>query len=310
MDFLAAGICDARPLEQAGEHLEAWLEGGLHGSMLWMARTRKQRPDPKAFFPEAQSILVVADNYYRDDEPLERPPDQAGISLYARGRDYHKVLRKKLHRLLKELQALNPAIKGRVCVDSFPLMEKPLAQKAGLGWIGKHTNLIIKGKGSYFFLGEILLSVALPPSQPLTAEYCGTCTRCMEACPTNALEVPYQLDARRCISYLTIEHDGAIAADLSSDMGNWVFGCDICQMVCPWNRFSQPASEADYRNRIPDAFYQLEQLARMSQETFDRVFQGTPVRRAGYHNFMRNVAIARKNARRSLKPAPQFGQTE
>ena len=298
MGFLAAGICDARPLEDAAANLEAWLEGGLHGTMLWMARTRRERSNPAAFFPQARSILVVAENYYREDEPLERPPHQAGISLYARGRDYHRVLRKKLHRLLREVRELNPDLQGRICVDSFPIMEKPLAQKAGIGWIGKHTNLIIKGKGSYFFLGEILLSVALPPSRPLTADYCGTCTRCMDACPTGALDLPYRLDARRCISYLTIEHDGSILSELAQEMGNWVFGCDICQQVCPWNRFSRPTPEEDYRNRIPESYYQLEKLARLTPEAFDHLFQGTPVRRTGYRNFMRNVAIARENARK------------
>lgn len=217
------------------------------------------------------------------------------------GRDYHKVLRKKLRRLLADIQNLLPGTRGRICVDSFPLLEKALAVKSGIGWIGKHTNLIIKPKGSYFFLSEILLSEALPPDPPFSSDYCGSCNRCQTACPTGALDEAFVLDARRCISYLTIEHQGEIDPALQPGMENWVFGCDICQAVCPWNRFSSHCEETDFHNRLPDRMFALEELQQLSEAAFDQLFEGTPVRRAGYQNFRRNVTIAIKN-RENRKP--------
>lgn len=295
LGFLEVGICEAEPLEKEANLLEMWLHNGYQGSMDWMDRTRKERSRPASFFPEAQSIIVVADNYYRSDEPIYTPIDEGNISIYARGRDYHKVLRKKLKALLGFIQEILPGAKGRVCVDSFPIMEKPLAVRAGIGWIGKHTNLIIKGKGSYFFLGEILLSAKLPADEPLTDDYCGSCNKCQVACPTDALREAYVLDATKCISYLTIEHDGEIEPDLQQKIGNWIFGCDICQEVCPWNRFSADANEGDYSTRIPDSMLKLETLSKSSRDEFDGVFRGTPVKRAGFKNFQRNVNIAVRN---------------
>lgn len=295
LGFTDIAICNAEPLEEAGERLLTWLGRGYHGDMEWMARTAKERADPKGFFPGAQSIIVAAHNYYREDEAVLRPPGEGNISIYARGRDYHKVLKKKLKELLKFIQTLLPETRGRVCVDSFPIMEKELAVKAGIGWIGKHANLIIKKKGSYFFLGEILLSVKLPADEPLTTDYCGTCNRCQLACPTAALEEAFVLDARRCISYLTIEHKGEIDPQLQNGMENWIFGCDICQAVCPWNRFSAHTEERDFDNRLPDDWLDLSRLLEMSEAEFKKIFQGTPVLRAGYEGFMRNVGIAREN---------------
>ncbi|RMH77482.1 MAG: tRNA epoxyqueuosine(34) reductase QueG, partial [Calditrichaeota bacterium] len=292
LGFSATGICDAEPLEEEGRRLEEWVAQNLHGTMHWMARTRRERADPRSFFPQAQSIIVVAQNYYREDEPILLPPDRGNISLYARGRDYHKVLRKKLRRLLNFIQEKIPGTTGRICVDSFPIMEKALAVKAGLGWIGKHTNLILKGKGSYFFLGEILLSAKLPPDPPFAFDHCGTCDRCQVACPTGALDRAYQIDARRCISYLTIEHRGDIDPRWHAGMGNWVFGCDICQVVCPWNRFSVSTEEPDFASRFSLDDLRLEKLQQLSEEAFRRMFEGTPVRRAGYERFMNSVQIA------------------
>jgi len=297
-------ICDAEPLQPAGKLLQQWIDQRYHGTMTSMARTAWERANPRSFFPEAQSIIVTTLNYYRSGEPILRPPEQGNISLYARGRDYHKVMRKKLKELLSYIQSIAPEAKGRVCVDSFPLMEKPLAVKAGLGWIGKHTNLIIKQKGSYFFLGEILLSLPLPPDNSFTADHCGNCNRCQVACPTNALEQPYILDSRKCISYLTIEHHGAIDADLQKGMENWVFGCDICQAVCPWNRFSTPTGENDFHSRIPERWFSLHQQLAMSEDEFQTLFRGTPVKRAGYKNFIRNVKIASRNMKRRKMPYP------
>lgn len=292
LGFLAVGICDAEPLEAEGKKLEAWLNRGWHGTMDWMSRTRRERSNPRSYFPGARSVVVAALNYYRENEPVQRRAGEGNISIYARGRDYHKVMRKKLKILLAYIETLLPGVRGRVCVDSFPVMEKPLAVKAGIGWIGKHTNLITKHTGSYFFLGEILLSEALPADPRFRFDHCGTCNRCQVACPTHALDEAYVLDARRCISYLTIEHEGPIAGELAADMENWVFGCDICQAVCPWNRFSTHTAERDFDNRLPDEWYQLDRLKDMTEAQFLQLFEGTPVRRAGYQNFKRNVEIA------------------
>lgn len=293
LGFGAVAFTDCQPLDEAGERLQKWLEAHFHGSMAWMKRTARQRSQPDAFFPEARSIICLAHNYYRQEEP--RAASQGNISLYARGRDYHKVIRKKSKKLLRSIQELEPQTRGRICVDSFPLMEKPLAVKAGLGWIGKHTNLIIKGKGSYFFLSEILLNIELPADPPFAADHCGSCNRCQVACPTDALDTAYLLDASRCISYLTIEHDDAIKPALAGNMENWIFGCDICQDVCPWTRFSSECEESDFQDRLPEAWRDLDHLANMSEEQFDLLFAGTPVRRTGYRNFLRNVRIARRN---------------
>ena len=183
-------------------------------------------------------------------------------------------------------------------MDSFPIMEKPIAVKAGIGWIGKHTNLIIKGEGSYFFLGEILLTEKLPTDEILTTDFCGTCNKCQIACPTGALDQAYVLDSNKCISYLTIEHDNDINQDLQSRMGNWIFGCDICQEVCPWNSFIEDTNESDYYSRFSDDFLNLNTLSKLDQDEFDTIFNGTPVKRAGYKNFMRNIEIALANKNR------------
>ncbi len=299
--FAAVGFCDAEPLTDASPLLEKWLADQFHGTMEWMARTRHERAAPRSYFPDAQTVIVVALNYYRENEAVLRDSEQGNISIYARGRDYHKVLRKKLKRLLGYVQTLLPEAHGRVCVDSFPVMEKALAVKSGIGWIGKHTNLIIKQKGSYYFLGEILLSEKLPIDAPFSFDHCGNCNRCQVACPTNALDDAYILDARRCISYLTIEHKGDIDSALQNGMENWVFGCDICQAVCPWNRFSTQTEEADFASRIPDEMFDLRRLQKLSENEFLQLFEGTPVRRAGYQNFMRNVNIACGNQVKSKK---------
>ena len=295
LGFDEVAICKAEPLEEAQARLQTWLNRGFHGSMSWMLNRADARVNPAHFFPEAKSVVVVALNYFREDEDSGHLPSQANISLYARGRDYHKVLKKKLGRLLRRIEAEIPGASGRICVDSFPVMEKPLAVRAGMGWIGKHTNLIRKGGGSYFFLGELLLDLDLAADPPFPTDHCGTCNRCQIACPTNALEEAFVLDARRCISYLTIEHDDEIAPSLADKMGNWVFGCDICQAVCPWNRFSSHTGERDFDNRLPDNLFDLAALQRLTREQFESLFAGTPVRRAGYENFRRNVDIAIRN---------------
>ncbi|GAB4376561.1 MAG: tRNA epoxyqueuosine(34) reductase QueG [Calditrichia bacterium] len=300
LGFETAGITHSEILEQAAADLHQMITEGKHGSMQWLAKTERQRPDPRAFFPDAKSVLMVAHNYYRQKDVRPIPPYSGIISLYARGRDYHKVLRKKLKRLLAEIQEREPTARGRIFVDSFPIMEKPLAVRAGIGWIGKNTTLLLKQKGSFFFLGGIILNLPLPADKPFTENYCGRCNRCQQACPTNALEIPGQLDSRRCISYLTIEHEGAIPEEFHPGMGTHIFGCDICQLVCPWNRFAQDTTETDFFSRFHDSDLKLTLLARLSQKQFERMFEGTPFRRVGYENFKRNVTIAQMNMRRLI----------
>lgn len=295
LGFMEVGICDAEPLPEEEQHLNTWLNLGYQGSMDWMIRTKSERSKPASYFPEAKSIIVVAQNYFRSGKSIDLSSNKGNISIYARGRDYHKVVKKKLQELLEDIQKLLPEAKGRICVDSFPIMEKPLAVKAGIGWIGKHSNLIIKGKGSYFFLGEILLSESLPADDRLTEDYCGSCDKCQQSCPTHALNQPYVLDSNKCISYLTIEHDSSIDPDLQEKMGNWVFGCDICQEVCPWNRFSEDTNEADYASRLSDDFLDLQNLKTLTKDEFTDAFAGTPVMRTGYDNFRRNLRIATSN---------------
>ena len=299
--FSAVGIAGTEYLADAARNLQQMVSQKRHGEMDWLAATLKERPDPTAFFPGAKSILMVAYNYYRKEEPFFLPEDCGTISVYARGRDYHKVVRGKLKKLLSHIKELAPNTEGRIFVDSFPIMEKPLAVRAGLGWIGKNTMLIMKSRGSYFFLGGILLNLPLPADQPFSGDFCGSCNRCQQACPTGALTAPYQIDASRCISYLTIEHRSAIDPAFHSAMGNLIFGCDICQMVCPWNRFAQDSTESDFFSRFSANDLLLSRLSSLSKQEFEKMFEGTPVRRAGYERFRRNVEIARKNMKEAVE---------
>ncbi len=295
LGFTAVGVTGAEPLQEEGTYLQRWLAKQYHGTMKWMETHASQRSDPRAFFPQAQSVVMVALSYYRSREPLIFPPESGTISLYARGRDYHKIIRKKLKQLLEWLKEQMPETEGRIFVDSFPVLERALAQRAGLGWIGKNAMLILKGKGSWFFLGGMFLNLPLPPDEPLTHDYCGSCNRCLEACPTRAIVAPREVDARRCISYLTIEHHGEIAEEFHSGMGNYIFGCDICQAVCPWNRFARDTRETDFSSRFTPQDLRLSRLINLKQEEFEKMFQGTPVRRAGYQRFRQNVGIAQQN---------------
>lgn len=300
LGFGAIGITTPEPMAAAGANLSEYIAQTRHGNMDWLVKNAGHRPNPKAFFPDAQSVITTAYNYYRHGEDVQMPAESGTISIYARGRDYHKIVRKKLKKLLTWIEEQEPRTKGRVFVDSFPIMEKPLAQRAGIGWIAKNSTLIIKGKGSYFFLGGILLNLPLPPDEPFTEEYCGGCNRCRQACPTDAITDPFQLDARRCISYLTIEHKGNIDDALQTRMGNHIFGCDICQVVCPWNqRFATDTSETEFFSRFSNNDLLLSRLASLARAEFEQMFEGTPVRRTGYKNFLRNVEIAAKNVSQS-----------
>jgi epoxyqueuosine reductase len=289
------GISKAERLSSEAKKLEKWLHQGLHGKMGYMERHFDLRTDPTLLVPGARSVISLAYNYFPAKDPNEG--QQIKISRYAQGRDYHKVIRKKLKQFYRSLEAEAGGMQGRVFVDSGPVMEKAWAERAGLGWTGKHTNLINRATGSYFFLAEIIIDLDLEPDGP-DRDYCGSCTRCLDACPTNALFEPYKIDASRCISYLTIELKEEIPDEFRGKMESWAFGCDICQDVCPWNRFSQAHQEPDFlpgNERKPLTAGEWEHL---SEEGFQRMFHGTALLRTGYKGMQRNIRFLK------LKPMP------
>ena len=295
--FSDVGVCrpDAMRAETAPA-LDAFVGEGRHGDMAWMADRMAWRGDPTALWPEARSVIMLAENYGPDDDPMAALElgDRATISVYARGRDYHDLVKKRLKRLGRWLIDEGGG-EIKVFVDTAPVMEKPLAEAAGLGWRGKHTNLVSREIGSWFFLGAIFTTLDLTPDER-HADRCGDCRRCLDICPTAAFPAPYQLDARRCISYLTIEHKGPIPHDLRPLMGNRIYGCDDCLAVCPWNKFAQRASEAGYWARVELRSPLLSHLAGLDDASFREVFSGSPIKRIGRDRFMRNVLIAIGNS--------------
>ena len=279
-------------------HLRDWLAQGLHGSMDWMARHGDKRARPDALIPGTLRVISVGMDYGRDpDEAWETLADgrRAYVARYALGRDYHRLMRNRLQSLADRIAALVGPFGHRVFVDSAPVLERALARNAGLGWIGKHTCLIDRDGGSWFFLGEIYVDLPLPVDAPATA-HCGTCVRCIDVCPTQAITAPYRLDARRCIAYLTIEHEGTIDEDLRPLIGNRIFGCDDCQLACPWNKFAQRTDEADFRTRNRLDTATLAELFAWSEEEFLQRTEGSAIRRSGYARWLRNLAIALGNA--------------
>lgn len=292
------GVAIARADEPwtAGEKLEAFVEAGHHGSMEWMETTLARRKAPTAMWPDAKSAVVVALNYGPDHNPLDtlQQATLGNISVYARGRDYHDTLKKRLKQLAREFVAETGA-EVKVFVDTAPLMEKPLAHKAGLGWQGKHTNLVSRELGSWFFLGVMLTAADLQPDVPET-DHCGSCRLCQDICPTNAFPAPYKLDARRCISYLTIEHSGPIPEEFRAAMGNRIYGCDDCLAICPWNKFAETASESAFHARAELKAPGLDELAALDDTGFREVFSGSPIKRIGRDRFVRNVCIAIGNS--------------
>jgi epoxyqueuosine reductase len=294
--FDAVGFAEARLDAAARAGLEEFLARGYHGDMGWLAGSAARRGDPRALWPEAKSVVVLGVNYASADDlsALAESPDCGVVSVYARGRDYHDTLKRRLRRLAQWIEAQWPGAL-KLFVDTAPVMEKPLAARAGLGWQGKHTNLVSRDFGSWLFLGEIFLSLALEPDEP-ESDHCGACRRCLDACPTAAFPAPYQLDARRCISYLTIEHKGMIPVELRPAIGNRIFGCDDCLAVCPWNKFAQAAREPDFRPREALTAPRLAALAALDDAGFRRLFAGSPIKRTGYQRFLRNVLIAIGNA--------------
>jgi epoxyqueuosine reductase len=296
MGFDAVGFAAAQLAETARSDLTEYLARGYHGDMGWLAATAPRRGDPRALWSEAKTVVVLGVNYAGEEDPLAAlaDPERGAVSVYARGRDYHDTLKKRLKSLGRWIAARWPS-DLKVFVDTAAVMEKPLAQQAGLGWQGKHTNLVSRGFGSWLFLGEIYLSLELPPDPP-APDHCGQCRRCLDACPTAAFPAPYRLDARRCISYLTIEHKGPIPHDLRPLIGNRIFGCDDCLAVCPWNKFARAASEPDFRPLTASTAPPLAELAMLDDAAFRARFAGTPVKRIGRDRFLRNVLIAIGNA--------------
>jgi epoxyqueuosine reductase len=295
LGFQAVGIADA-DLSSAEPRLLEWLGRGWHGEMEYMARHGALRARPAALKPGTLRVISCRMDYLNDAaQGIESIPEKASIARYARGRDYHKVLRDRLQKLCDRIAAEIGEFGHRVFTDSAPVMEVELAARAGIGWRGKHTLLLSRDAGSWFFLGEIYCDVPLPVDQE-AANSCGTCERCMEVCPTQAIRGPYQLDARRCISYLTIEHKSAIPEELRPLIGNRVYGCDDCQLACPWNRFAKLTPEGDFRTRNGLDRATLVELFAWTEAEFDERLRGSPIRRIGYERWLRNLAVGLGNA--------------
>ncbi|TCZ87415.1 tRNA epoxyqueuosine(34) reductase QueG [Lysobacter sp. N42] len=298
MGFQRCGISGVE-LSEDEAHLADWLAQGLYGSMDWMARHGLMRARPAELLPGTVRVISVGLDYGRRDdvEAWQTLADgsRAYVARYALGRDYHKLMRNRLQKLADRIAAEIGPFGYRVFVDSAPVLERALARNAGLGWIGKHTCLIDRDGGSWFFLGEIYVDVPLPVDAPATA-HCGTCTRCIDICPTGAITAPQRLDARRCISYLTIEHDGPIDHELRPLMGNRIFGCDDCQLACPWNKFARRSDEPDFRARNDLDTATLPQLFAWSEAEFLQRTEGSAIRRSGHARWLRNIAIALGNA--------------
>lgn len=298
LGFQQIGITDT-DLGQAEHHLKRWLDQGRHGEMHYMSRHGLRRSRPHELVPGTIRVISARMDYWpqgaRDAFAVLNDPTVGFVSRYALGRDYHKLIRKRLQRLVDRIAADAGSFGYRVFTDSAPVLEKALAEKAGLGWIGKHTNLINNTAGSWFFLGEIYTDLPLPVDVPAD-DHCGTCTACMDACPTDAIVAPYQLDARRCISYLTIELRGPIPVPLRALIGNRIYGCDDCQLVCPWNRFARASNAPEFSPREQLSDRKLVELFRWTQREFLSRTSGSAIRRIGYECWLRNIAVALGNA--------------
>ncbi len=299
LGFQQVGITDT-DLFQAENHLNDWLNQGMHGELNYMVRHGSRRTRPGELIGGTIRIISVRMDYFppRSKAIGEILDDSvmAFVSRYATGRDYHKLIRKRLEKLARQIQDHIGQFSYRAFVDSAPVMEKPIAQKAGLGWIGKHSNLLNRRAGSWFFLGELYTDLPLPVDSP-EVDHCGSCTSCISACPTDAIVEPYVVDARRCVSYLTIEYKGSIPPELRSQIGNRIFGCDDCQVVCPWNRFSSDSDEPGFevRNRLDST--SLCTVFNWTEEEFLQKTQGSAIRRVGYELWLRNIAVALGNAK-------------
>ncbi len=297
--FSKARVTRPDAIPQAAGRLEAFVAAGLHGQMGWMAERREWRGNPAALWPEARSVLMVAESYAPDVDPRAAlaDPGRGAVSVYAQGKDYHDLVKRRLKRtgrwLIDAAAKAGIACEIKVFVDTAPVMEKPLAEAAGLGWQGKHTNLLARDLGNWFFLGAIFTTLDLAPDAP-EGGHCGSCTACLAACPTEAFLGPYRMDARRCISYLTIEHRGPIAEELRARMGNRIYGCDDCLAACPWNKFAAEAREIGYAARVGAP--PLAELAALDDAAFRARFAGSPIKRIGRDRMLRNVLYAIGNS--------------
>jgi epoxyqueuosine reductase len=296
LGFDACGFASVEAAWPASARLAQFVAEGLHGQMGWMATTAERRAHPRAMWEGARSAIVLGMNYGPDHDPLAALDDRTGaaISVYAQGDDYHEVIKKRLKQLAGWVQRTFGG-EVKVFVDTAPLMEKPLAQLAGVGWQGRHTNLVSRQFGSWLFLGSVLTSLDLAPDAP-EADHCGSCHACLDVCPTDAFPAPYRLDARRCISYLTIEHAGPIPEEFRAAMGNRIYGCDDCLAVCPWNKFAQTAHEQAFHARETLRAPRLADLAALDDPSFRAMFSKSPVKRIGRDRFVRNVLYAIGNS--------------
>lgn len=298
LGFQQAGICEPQ-LDEQETHLQRWLDAGYHGEMDYMAAHGSKRSRPAELVPGTLRVISLRMDYLPGDTRMSQrlaQPEQAYVSRYALGRDYHKLIRKRLQQLAERIQQAIGPFGFRAFVDSAPVLERAIARQAGLGWVGKHSLILNRRAGSWFFLGELFVDVPLPVDTPLDSEHCGRCTACLDICPTQAFVAPYVLDARRCISYLTIELKGPIPEALRPLIGNRVFGCDDCQIVCPWNRFARPSEQSDFQPRHGLDNSSLAELFLWSEEEFLQRTEGSPLRRAGYQRWLRNLAVGLGNA--------------
>ena len=296
MGFSKCRVTRPDAVPELADRLAAFVDQGRHGQMGWMAERMNWRGDPTALWPEARSVIMLAETYTPEHDPLAVLSfrDKGAISVYAQNRDYHDVVKKRLKRLGRWLIEQSPC-EIKVFVDTAPVMEKPLAQAAGLGWQGKHTNLLARDLGNWFFLGAIFTTLELEPDAP-EQDHCGSCRACLDVCPTDAFPAPFQLDARRCISYLTIEHHGPVDEDLRAKMGNHIYGCDDCLAACPWNKFAAQATEMKYAARPDLKAPDLAELALLDDAAFRARFSGSPIKRIGRNRFVRNVLYAIGNS--------------
>ena len=292
--FHKIGIVRAEPLVQEGEHFKEWLEKEFHGEMAWLMREPEKRADPTLLYPEAKSIVVVALNYFTPHEH-EKTEAKGKVSRYAWGDDYHDVLKDKLRELLAFIKTLDKNADGKICVDTAPIMDKAWAVRAGLGWIGKHSNLITKEYGSWVFLGEILLNLELETETETENDHCGTCTICLDACPTGAIIAPFVVDSKACLSYATIElRSSELPDEIEENLNGWLYGCDVCQDVCPWNRFEKPTSESRFEPRTGNISADLDEILALSPEEYAQKFRRSAMKRTKLGGLQRN-ALALKN---------------
>ncbi len=295
--FHKIGIVRAETLETESEKLKEWLEKDFHGEMLWMEREPEKRANPKLIFPDAKTVIVVALNYFTPHQHEENK-SEGKVSRYAWGDDYHDVLKEKLRELLDFIKSLDENADGKICVDTAPVMDKVWAVRAGLGWLGKHSNLITKEYGSWIFIGEILLNLELEYETEIVQDHCGTCTACLDACPTDAIVAPFVVDSRACLSYSTIElRSPEFSSEIKENLHGWLYGCDICQDVCPWNRFEKPTEEARFEPREGNVSADLEEILSLSPEKYAERFRRSAMKRTKLGGLQRNAAALLENSR-------------